>query len=107
MPFINIGVSYFVYGEKIDIYSGADSIQQEFIDAGVNYIRSAAEIVYALPLYKLYPTKAYKDYEKSVRRMQRAGMANIHRGENSQNGWSRYSLTSINSPLPFKLQRLS
>ena len=68
------GVSYFVYGEKIDIYSGADSIQQEFIDAGVNYIRSAADIVYALPLYKLYPTKAYKDYEKIVRRLQRAGM---------------------------------
>ena len=68
-----IGVSYFVYGEKINIYSGTDSIQQEFIDAGLNYIRSVNDIAFALPLYKLYPTKAYKDYEKGVRRMQRAG----------------------------------
>ena len=67
------GVSYFVYGEKINVYSGTDSIQQEFIDAGLSYIRSVSDIVYALPLYKLYPTKAYKDYEKGVRRMQRAG----------------------------------
>ena len=72
-----VGVSYFVYGEKINVYSGADPTQQEFIDAGLEYIRSLVSITTALPLYKLYPTKAYKDYEKTVRRMQRAGMACI------------------------------
>ena len=62
-----------MYGEKINVYSGADPIHQEFIDAGLNYIRSIRGIIFAIPLYKLFPTKAYKDYEKVVRRMQRAG----------------------------------
>ena len=64
-----------MYGEKINVYSGADPIQQEFIDAGLNYIRSIGDISSALPLYKLYPTKTYKDYEKVVRRMHNAGIA--------------------------------
>ena len=62
-----------MYGEKINIYSGADSIQQEFIDAGLNYIRSISNLVFSLPLYKLYPTKTYRDFEKVIRSMQRAG----------------------------------
>ena len=80
-----VGVSYFVYGEKINVYSGADPTQQEFIDAGLEYIRSLVSITTALPLYKLYPTKAYKDYEKTVRRMQRAGMACILIGKYASN----------------------
>ena len=67
------GVSYFVYGEKINIYSGTDPLLREFLEAGTAYIRSIGIIGSALPLYKLYPTKAYRDYEKIVRRMQKAG----------------------------------
>ena len=63
-----------MYGEKINVYSGADPVHQEFIDAGLSYIRSIRGIVLSLPLYKLYPTKAYKDYEKVVRRLHNAGI---------------------------------
>ena len=66
-----------MYGEKINVYSGADPFQQEFINAGLNYVRAVVNIVNALPFYKLYPTKAYKDYESTMRRMQMAGMACI------------------------------
>ena len=67
------GVSYFVYGEKIKIYSGADPIQKEFMEAGLNFIRSTAAISVALPLYKIYPSKAFRDFRRIVRRMQGAG----------------------------------
>ena len=67
------GVSYFVYGEKIDIYSGTDPLLKEFMEAGMGYIRGLTVIGPALPLYRIYPTKPYREYEKIVRRMQRAG----------------------------------
>ena len=67
------GVSYFVFGEKIDVYSGTDPLMKEFIQAGLDYIESVGLITRALPIYRIYPTKAYRDYKKVVRRMQRAG----------------------------------
>ena len=69
------GVSYFVYGEKIDIYCGADATQREFLEAGLDYIRSISSIARALPLYKIFPTKPFKEYTRIVRRLQKAGCA--------------------------------
>ena len=68
-----IGVSYFVYNEDIDIYSGLDPAQQEFMDAGLDYLESIPTIVTTLPIYRLYRNKTYRNYEKILRRMQRAG----------------------------------
>ena len=62
-----------VYGSKINIYSGLDPMQEEFMEAGKDYISAVAIIVRALPIYKLYPNKQYRNYKKIVRRMQRAG----------------------------------
>ena len=68
------GVSYFVYGEKINTYSNTDPVQQEFIEAGLDYIGSLGRIGSAIPLYKLFPTKQYKEYVKIVYRIHAAGM---------------------------------
>ena len=70
---ISAGVSYFVYNENIDIYSGADPAKQEFMQAGLDYIQSIDLIGTVLPLYKLYPTKEYKNFKKILRRLQKAG----------------------------------
>lgn len=68
-----IGISYFVYGEKIDVYSERDPVQKEFIEAGIDYIESVSTITSAPPLYKLFPTKPYRDYVRIVKRIQAAG----------------------------------
>ena len=62
-----------MYNENINIYSEADPIQQEFMEAGLDFVEYLPLITTELPLYKLYPTKAYKNYEKILRRVQKAG----------------------------------
>lgn len=62
-----------MYGENIDIYSGTNPVLKEFMEAGLDYIDITGSIVFALPLYRIYPTKAFRDYKRIVRRMQRAG----------------------------------
>ena len=64
-----------MYNENINIYSGRDSIQQEFLEAGLEFVQSVATLASSLPLYRLYKNKLYRDYEKILRRMQKAGVA--------------------------------
>ena len=66
-------MSYFVYGEKINVYSGTDPVQKEFMDASVDFIGSAFTMVVALPLYRIYPNKTFRDFRRIVRRIQRVG----------------------------------
>ena len=69
-----IGVSYFVYGEMIDVYSG-DPKLQEFMDIGLKFTQSIASIPMALPLYKLHIyTKPYRDYVDTLNKLQDRGM---------------------------------
>ena len=95
-PIMRVGVSYFVYGEKINVYSGTDPIHQEFIDAGLEYTRSVLDITSALPFYKLYPSKAYRDYKNTVKRMQRAGSyaACFFNGQDSINTYRKTNPSS-------------
>ena len=46
---------------------------EEFMEAGLDYIRSIGIILNSLPLYRIFPTKNYRDYTRIVRRMQKAG----------------------------------
>ncbi len=64
-----------MYNENIDIYSGKDPTQQEFMEAGLAYLDSIMVLATALPLYRLYKNKTYRDYEKILRRLQKAGAA--------------------------------
>ena len=68
-----IGVSYFVYGEMIDVYSG-DPKLNEFIDVGLKFIRSLASITMALPFYKLrIYTKPYREFVDTLNKLQDCG----------------------------------
>ena len=62
-----------MYGEKIDIYSGTDPIQKEFMKAGLDYLQAIDDIGRALPLYRIYPTKEYRDFKKVMNRMRNVG----------------------------------
>ena len=62
-----------MYGEKINIYSDIDPIQKEFMEAGLEFIGSISNIARALPLYKLFPTKTYRNFVRIVKRMQQTG----------------------------------
>ena len=75
--YLNAGVTYFVYGENIDVYSGTIPLLKEFMEAGLDYIESIGWILLALPVYRIYPTKAYRNYKRAVTRMQRAGKFTI------------------------------
>ena len=43
------------------------------MEAGKDYIQAIVTVTRALPIYKLYPNKLYRNYKKIVRRMQRGG----------------------------------
>ena len=69
-----IGVSYFVYGEMVDTYSG-DPKLQEFMDVGLKFNQSIASMITALPLYKLHIyTKTYRDFVDALNKVQDRGM---------------------------------
>ena len=72
-----IGVSYFVYGEMVDTYGG-DPKLQEFMDAGLNFVRSVVSMTLALPLYKLHIyTKTYRDFVDALNKLQDRGMIDV------------------------------
>ena len=74
---LSIGVSYFVYGEMVDTYGG-DPKLQEFMDAGLNFVRSVVSMTLALPLYKLHIyTKTYRDFVDALNKLQDCGMIDV------------------------------
>ena len=67
-------MSFFVYGEKIDVY-GDDPELKEFMSLGLKFIQSLVSITSALPLYKLgIHTKIYKTYVDTLDKLQNMGM---------------------------------
>ena len=72
------GVSYFVFNETLDVYSGADENVKKFQTAGIEFIESIAMIGAALPFYKLYPTKPYRNYLQKLNTVHKLGMSNFN-----------------------------
>jgi len=70
---LSVGVSYFVFNETLDVYSGTDEHVKKFQTAGIEFIESLAMIASALPLYKLYPTKSYRNYIQRLNAVQELG----------------------------------
>ena len=66
-------MSYFVYGEKIDIYSAINNIHKQFIDAALNYFAAINIIAQSLPLFRLISTKPFREYKKSIRKLIEVG----------------------------------
>lgn len=65
-------MSYFVYGEKTDVYSN-DPKQTQFMKIGLQFINHLAMIAMALPFYRLFPTKPYKQFVGVVTEMHNIG----------------------------------
>lgn len=70
------GVSYFVYGENVDTFSGKDPAQKEFMEAGIRYLESLPPVVISMmiPINKIYPTKAFRDYRDIVMKLRQTGI---------------------------------
>ena len=66
-------MSFFVYGEIIDTYTLKDPRQREFVEAGSDFVQSIVEITNSLPLYRIFPTKPYRQFQRTTRRMKKAG----------------------------------
>ena len=50
------------FGEKLDTFDESRKDLLEFQDATLTMISSMAELSIGMPLYKVFPTKAYKDF---------------------------------------------
>ena len=50
------------FGEKLDTFDDSRKDLLEFQDAVVMMVGSVAELTLAAPFYKLFPTKAYRDF---------------------------------------------
>ena len=56
-----IGIGYMTFGEKLDTFNESRDIL-EFQDAAMKMIGSISELIIGTPFYKVFPTKAYKDF---------------------------------------------
>ena len=67
------GATRVIFNEDVDTFSGKNPKAMEFVEATLAFIRSIGEIGRSLPLYKIYPTKPYKEYVANYSRIQRLG----------------------------------
>ena len=51
--------AYFVFGENINAFTTNDPTHKEFIKAGLEFVEQVGQLQ-PLPIYKYFPTKAYK-----------------------------------------------
>ncbi|XP_064393529.1 probable cytochrome P450 49a1 isoform X2 [Halichondria panicea] len=62
----------FVFGENIDVYNTTDPIHQEFIVAGLEFIKQIS-LLKPLPIYDYFPSLAYRKFIQATRRMRELG----------------------------------
>ena len=75
--FLSVGAGYFVFSETLDVYSGKDERFKRFQDAAIQFIGSLADVSSAVPLYKLFPTKPYRDYLQKLNAVQDIGKSHV------------------------------
>ena len=66
-------VTYVVFDEQIDVFSGRDARAEEFVKASLDFIESLGLIAGAIPVYKYFPTKRYKFYVTSLQNIRKLG----------------------------------
>ena len=57
-----IAIGYMTFGEKLDTFDESRKDLLEFQDGTIKMIGSIAELSVGAPLYKVFPTKAYRDF---------------------------------------------
>ena len=60
------GVTWFTFNEDLSVFDEHDQMAANFAKASINFINNVAQIVPALPVYRFYPTVAFKNYKKAV-----------------------------------------
>ena len=65
--------AYFVFGENISTFTTNDPTHKEFIKAGLDFVEQVGQLQ-PLPIYKYFPTKAYKTYVQATSHMRELGM---------------------------------
>ena len=60
------GITKIVFDEDMDTFSDKDAQTQEFIEAALNAGLAFGEVNRALPIYKIFPTKPYKDFVRCI-----------------------------------------
>ena len=66
-------ISFVVFVEQFDVFSGRDARALEFVNASQNFIESLGLIAGALPVYKIFPTRKYKFYVTSQQNIRKLG----------------------------------
>ena len=69
-----IGIGYMTLGEKLDTFDESKKDLQEFEKISLDYAKNVEVIVFAPPLYKYFPTKAYRDFKRATDCMYEKGV---------------------------------
>eukprot|EP00731_Ephydatia_muelleri_P017870 Em0010g968a len=56
------GIGYMTFGEKLDTFDESRKDLLRFQDAAIMLIGSISELINGIPLYKVFPTKAYRHF---------------------------------------------
>lgn len=62
-----------MYGEKFDTFNMLDLKLKEFIETSRDMSDSISDVVTALPLIKLFPSKRHRNYMRVVNRIHGLG----------------------------------
>ena len=62
-----------IFSEELDTFSDDNPQVKEYVKAAKDFIRVIGEIGSALPIYKIFPTKAYKEYVHIYTNMRKLG----------------------------------
>ncbi|XP_064393549.1 probable cytochrome P450 49a1 [Halichondria panicea] len=64
--------AYFVFGENLEVYNTDKRTHQEFMEAGLEFIKQVGLIV-PLPIFKYFPSIAYRKFIQATGRMRELG----------------------------------
>ena len=67
------GVSWFIFNKDIGVFDPNDKEGDKFTKAAVNFVNKMSVVLQAPPLFKIFPTKPYKNYVDAVAEMHELG----------------------------------
>ena len=66
-----------MFSEKLNVYDDTNPDYIEMEDASKAFIGTLASIVYAVPLYRYFPSEVYRNFLSSMDRLQTIGRKTI------------------------------